>query len=376
MFQDLRVGIVGTGFVGRVHADAARRLGAELVGVAASTPERAALAADELGAGRGFGSPEELIHDSRVDVVHVCTPNDLHFGLSELALAAGKHVVCEKPLSTSGAQAEALLASAKRSELIAAVPFVYRFHPMVREARERVHAGATGPVSVIHGSYLQDWLLDPGESNWRVNARRGGASRAFADIGSHWCDLAEWITGHRITELVSTVQTTVSERPEVAGPTFGPTRRPTSLRAVDTEDVACLIFRTDRGALGSLTVSQVSAGRKNRLWIEVDGAERSVVFNQERSEYLWVGSRTANAVLTRDPSVLSAAASPYATMPGGHAEGYRDCFCAFLRDVYASVSRGEIVDQLPTFRDGLRAARIADAVLDSARKGAWIEVGR
>ncbi|MGI9093871.1 MAG: Gfo/Idh/MocA family protein [Mycobacteriales bacterium] len=374
MFPDLRVGIIGTGFVGRVHAAAARSLGAELVGVAASTPERAAVAARELGAGRGFRAAEELVGDPRVDVVHVCTPNDLHFGLSELALSAGKHVVCEKPLSTSVAEAAALLQSAGRSGLVAAVPFVYRFHPTVREARERVRSGETGPVTVIHGSYLQDWLLGVGETSWRVSAQRGGASRAFADIGSHWCDLAEWITGHRIVELVSTVQVTVAERPLPAGTTFETAGRSVSRRPVDTEDVACLLFHTDRGAVGSLTVSQVSAGRKNRLWIEVDGAEGSVAFDQENSEYLWLGTRSANTILMRDQAVLSAPARAYATMPGGHAQGYQDCFSAFVRDVYTSIARREIVDGLPTFLDGLRAARITDAVVDSARKGSWIEV--
>jgi len=374
MFPDLRIGIVGTGFIGRVHAAAARSLGAELVGVAASTPERAAIAARELGAGQPFATAEELIDDPRVTVVHVCTPNDVHLRLSERALLAGKHVVCEKPLGMSGAEAAALVDCADRSGLVAAVPFVYRFHPMVREARQRVRSGEAGPVRVIHGSYLQDWLVGVDETNWRVSAERGGASRAFADIGSHWCDLAEWITGHRIVELVSTLQTTVSERPQPGGATFQTADRSAPRRQVDTEDVACVLFRTDRGAAGTLTVSQVSPGRKNRLWIEMDGAEGSVVFDQENSEYLWVGSRPANAILMRDQAVLSSPASGYTTMPGGHAQGYQDCFDGFVRDVYTSVARGAAVDDLPSFSDGLRTARITDAVLDSARKGSWIEV--
>ncbi len=368
MFQEIGVGIVGTGFVGRVHATAARQLGAQLVGVVASNPEKGVAAARELGAQQSFDRADDLIGDPRVDVIHVCTPNELHAGLSERALSAGKHVVCEKPLSTSAALAESMVEAAGRSHLVAAVPFVYRFHPTVREARQRVRAGQIGAVTLIHGSYLQDWLLEPAATNWRVSGQRGGASRAFADIGSHWCDLAEWITGHRVTELVSLLQTTVRERPE-------PTDRAASDRSpVDTEDVACVTFRTDQGASGALTVSQVSAGRKNRLWIEVDGAERSVAFDQENSEYLWMGARQANTVLMRDPGVLSPPASAYATMPGGHAQGYQDCFCAFLRDVYTSVRQGELVDALPTFHDGMRAARITDAVLDSARKGTWIEV--
>jgi len=374
MFPRLRVGVIGTGFVGRIHAHAARKAGAELVGVAASTQNRGVRAAVDLGAGEAFATAAELATDPRLDVVHVCTPNYLHLELAQLAIEAGKHVVCEKPLATSATDARALAQAAERAGVVAAVPFVYRFHPMVREARARILSGAIGRVTLLHGSYLQDWLLGETDTNWRVSAELGGASRAYADIGSHWCDLAEWLTGHRVTELVSTTQSTVTERPVGGSPTFSNGDGSRESRPVDTEDIACLLFRTDRGALGSLTVSQVAAGRKNRLWIEVDGTAASVAFDQEDSEKLWVGSREASQLLLRDPGTLSEAARPYAVLPAGHAQGFNDCFGTFVSDVYSSIERGELADGLPTFVDGLRAAQIAEAVLDAEDKRAWVEV--
>src|SRR6185312_4197610 len=208
----VRIAIAGTGMIGAVHADAARRAGAQITGVAASTPERAKAAAERLGVARSFGSAEELVTAEDVDVVHICTPNSSHGPLTRLALAAGKHVVCEKPLSVDAADAAELAALAEQSGLVTAVPFVYRYHAMAAEARHRVRSGSIGAVRLIHGHYLQDWLSQPTDDNWRVDPVAGGASRAFADIGSHWCDLVEWVTGHRIVELAASVQTMVPER--------------------------------------------------------------------------------------------------------------------------------------------------------------------
>src|SRR4051794_6855460 len=212
MSRRLRVAIAGTGFIGAVHARSARLAGARLVGVAASTPAHAQRAADVLGAERAFASAEALAESPDVDVVHVCTPNALHVPLARAALAAGKHVICEKPIALDGAGAQTLADDAAASGRIAGVPFVYRYYPTVREARERVRTGVSGPIRLIHGSYLQDWLLRPEDDNWRVDAVSGGASRAFADIGSHWCDLAEFVSGHRILRLSARMLTALPER--------------------------------------------------------------------------------------------------------------------------------------------------------------------
>src|SRR3954465_533988 len=375
MSRGVRVAIAGTGFIGAVHARSARLAGASLVGVAASSPESARRAAAALGAERAFESADELVAADDVDVVHICTPNHLHVPLAEAALAAGKHVILEKPIAIDAESAQALTDAATESGKVAAVPFVYRYYPTVREARERVRAGATGPVRLIHGTYLQDWLLKPTDDNWRVDEQLGGASRAFADIGSHWCDLAEFISGHRITRLCARTLTALPERIKTeAHAAFQAVNGNGVARAVGTEDAAIVQFETDRGAVGSTVISQISAGRKNRLWLELDGAEEALQFSQEEPESLWVGRREAVTLVKRDPEHLSAAAQQYAVLPAGHPQGYADCFDAFVAEVYAAIDSGEAPDGLPRFTDGLRATRITEAVLNSAREERWVDV--
>jgi predicted dehydrogenase len=376
----VRAAIAGTGFIGAIHARSARLAGARLVGVSASSPARAEQAARALGAERAFASSEELVVADDVDVVHICTPNHLHLPLAEAALAAGKHVICEKPLALDTAGAMRLVSAAAGTGRQAAVPFVYRYYPTVREARERVRAGDAGPLRLVHGTYLQDWLLDAGDDNWRVEADLGGASRAFADIGSHWCDLAEFVSGQRITRLCARTLTAVPERRRAdqiafaGGGDGGDAADDGEVRAVDTEDAVVVQFETDGGALGSAVISQVSAGRKNRLWLEVDGARESLVFDQESPESLWCGRRDGATLVHRDPQHLSAPAARLATLPAGHPQGYADCFDLFVADVYAAIRGEELADGVPVFEDGLRAARITEAVLDSAREERWVDV--
>ena len=378
MGQVVRVGIAGTGFIGAVHARSARLAGAHLAGVSASSLQSAERAAAKLGAERAYATSEELVQSDDVDVVHICTPNHLHAPLAELALAAGKHVICEKPLALDAAQAKRLVETAAASGLVAAVPFVYRFYPTVREARERVRTGATGALHLLHGHYLQDWLLHPEDDNWRVEPDLGGASRAFADIGSHWCDLAEFVSGHRITRLSARTTTAVPERAKAeraafsAADTDGNGDAPR--RSVSTEDAAVMQFETDGGAFGTVVISQISAGRKNRLWLEVDGANEALAFDQEHPETLWCGRREAITLVHRDGEHLSPAAARLSTLPAGHPEGYGECFDRFVEDVYVAIAGGDTPDGLPLFSDGLRAATITDAVLTSAREERWVDV--
>ncbi|THV32080.1 Gfo/Idh/MocA family protein [Glycomyces paridis] len=353
-----RAAIIGTGFMGRVHSHAIAVAGGSVAGIAGSTPERAREAAEALRAEAVFDDLGALI--DAADVVHVCVPNHLHAPIALAAIAAGKHVVCEKPLATDVAAAAAMTEAAADAGVVAAVPFVYRFHPMVREARARVAAGQVGRLTLAHGSYLQDWLLRPGDDNWRVDADKGGALRAFGDIGSHWCDLLEFVTGDRITAVNAQLATANRRR---------------SGRDVSTEDIVTLQFTTAAGMIGSTVVSQVSAGRKNRLLLEISGTEATLAFDQERPETLWVGGREGNADLMRDPEHLSPDAARLATVPAGHAQGYQDCFNAFVADTRAAIA-GAAPDGLPVFADGLRAARIAAAVEASARTRDWAEVDR
>ena len=372
--MSFRSAIAGAGFIGAVHAAAVRSAGGTVAGVLASSPDRSVAAAGRLGAGRGYASQDELLADDTVDVVHVCTPNHLHAELAEAALAAGRHVICEKPLATTVDAAERLTAAA--GDRVAAVPFAYRYYPTVHEARRRVADGTSGAVHLIHGTYLQDWLLSPADDNWRVDAALGGASRAFADIGSHWCDLAEFVTGHHIIRLSARTKIAVPDRvhdedrvafardDNGAGPA----------RAVTTEDAVVVQFETDGGALGSAVISQVSAGRKNRLWLEVDCANEALAFSQEDAETLWIGGRETSTLVRKDPGAMSPGAARLATVPAGHPQGYQDCFNLFVADVYAAIAGGTAPDGLPVFADGLRAMHLTDAVLASAAGQRWVDV--
>lgn len=366
-----RVVILGAGMIGAIHRRAALVAGAEVVGVMASTPDRSAATAQTWGTApvRTLDGLARLAPD----VVHVCTPNALHGEQVAAALGAGAHVICEKPLAVGSAAAEDLVELAARSGRIAAVPYVYRFHPLVREIRARRLAGEFGRWQLLHGSYLQDWLLSPFATSWRVDAKDGGPSRTFADIGSHWCDLMEFVTGERIVALTAATTITVPERPARSVATFGGGALGGETIAVDTEDAATVLFRTASGVLGSVAVSQVSAGRKNRLWFEFDGEHRSAVFDQENPETVWLGGPSSAEVLQRDPGFGSADARRLSGLPAGHAQGYAQCFENFVADTYATV-RGEIRDGLPTFADGARSARLIDAVLASAATGAWVDV--
>lgn len=363
----LRSGIIGAGFIGEVHARAVRAAGGRLAAVADGSAERSAKAAERLGADSGPASVDELLASPDIDVVHICTPNHLHAPLAKMTIAAGKHVICEKPLATRRADAEELVRLANAAGVVAAVPFIYRYYPTVREAQERVEDGSSGPVRLIHGSYLQDWLSRPADDNWRVDSGLGGASRTFADIGVHWCDLVEFVTGHRIVSLSARLKTAVPFRASSDAPD-GETSH-----SVATEDAATLVFETDRGAVGSLVVSQVTPGRKNRLWFSIDGAETSMAFDQEQPESLWIGSREATTILVRGSAAMSPAAQRLSVLPAGHPQGYQSCFDSFIGDVYSAIAGNPQIG-MPRFPDGLRAAILTEAVLASSASRTWVEV--
>lgn len=374
MTKPLNVAVIGTGFIGRVHARSARMAGAHVLGVAASTPERSAAAAASMNVPKSYASGLDATRDPDVDVIHICTPNAHHFEVAHAALSAGKHVVCEKPLATSLSDAQTLTQLAQSKGLVGTVPFINRFHPMVREARARVQSTETGRVFLIQGSYLQDWLLEPGDTNWRVDAAAGGASRAFADIGSHLCDLLEWITGLRFESLVAVLGRPIAERASAQGRVaFQASGNSPIDKKVETEDYACLMARTESGVFASLTVSQVSAGRKNRLWFEIDGAQQSVIFDSESADQLAIGRREGTTTIMRDPGQYTEEQRRLTILPPGHTQGWGDAFAAFIDDSYAAM-RGERRPGLPTFEDGARSMSIIEAVLRSSATNTWTKI--
>ena len=360
--RKVRAAVVGTGFMGSVHARSITVAGGELVAMMGSTPDKGRRAAVEFGADHGVASVTEAIAEG-IDVLHVCTPNETHAEFSSAAIEAGIAVVCEKPLATDVGMANELTALAARCGVTATVPFVYRYYASVREARARLRTPGHRPPWLLHGGYLQDWLADPNSTNWRVDPTVGGATRAFGDIGVHWCDLAEFVTGQRITEVQARFGRATDFRPGDAGEPV----------PVLTEDGAVVSFQTDTGALGSVVISQASAGRKNALSFSFDGPDVSYTFCQETPESLWVGGRHTNQVVLRDPARPGAPTGRTAALPAGHPQGYYECFADFVADTYASI-RGTRPDGLPTFADGLRAAQITDAVVRSAGTGTWVSV--
>jgi predicted dehydrogenase len=378
--KTIRTAIFGTGFMGRVHLEAVRRL--EFV-EAAAIAGRNADAAERLGA--GFSVPKitnnyrEILRDPAIDAVHICTPNAQHFPMAKDALNAGKHVICEKPLATSVDDGEELVALAAERGLRNCVCHNLRFYPMVQQMRAMRKAGDLGELLVVQGTYFQDWLLYDTDWNWRVDAKAGGPSRCMADIGSHWFDLAEHVTGLQVSSLCADLQTfhPTRKQPKQSVETFAnKVLRPEDYieTAVDTEDFGAVIFRMGARTRGSVTASQVSAGRKNRFSIEVYGTRASVAWNQERPDELWVGHRdTANDIFIKDPSLLKPEARSYADLPGGHSEGYDDTFKQIFRRFYASIGAGG-TPEYPQFVDGLRQLTILDAVLKSHSTRAWVDV--
>jgi predicted dehydrogenase len=371
---DLRAGVVGTGFIGAVHVDALRRLGVQIAGVVGSTPERAAAKS----MAPVYESYEALLGDDGVDVVHLTTPNHLHHGQVKAALAAGKHVVCEKPLALTAAESAELVELADRSGLVNCTNFNIRFYPLVQEARARALAGELGEIWNVHGGYLQDWLLLPTDWNWRLEPEKGGALRAVADIGSHWLDLAQFVTGLRVERVFADLATTVPVRQRPTGEveTFaGPADVEREDAAMSTEDLAHILVRFEGGTRGSCVVSQVSAGRKNSVRFEVDGAHGALAWDGERPDELWLGHREqSNGLLLRNPALLSAAAQSTTRLPAGHAEGFADTFLELYRAVYRAVAAGEPGEDYPTFRAGHAENVLAEAIAEADRNERWVEV--
>jgi predicted dehydrogenase len=380
--SDLGAAVVGTGFIGAVHIDSIRRLGATVTGIVGSSAARAQEKAKQFGVRRAYASYDEMLADPAVDVVHITSPNDDHPAQAEAALRAGKHVVCEKPLALSSADTDRLQQLARDTGLVAAVNFNIRFYPLAHEMRARIANGSTGEPYLVTGAYLQDWLLKDTDWNWRAETDRGGDLRVVGDIGSHWFDLASFVVGQRITAVMAELPTFVPVRKRPTGPveTFsGATGGATTDVAMTSEDAAIIMVRFEGGARGVVTVSQVSAGRKNGITLEINGADSSLAWAGERPDELWIGHRDRpNELLQRDPGLLTHEAAAIAALPGGHAEGFENGFRAMYRAVYADIAAGRPSPHpaYATFEDGHEEALIVEAVAESARTGQWTNVRR
>lgn len=379
----VKAAIVGSGFAATSHVDALRRLpGVEVAAVVGRTVERARAFAARFGIPQALASVEDLLADDSILTVHNCTPNDVHAEINLALLEAGKHVLSEKPLGRTADEARAQARAAERAGVVAAVCFNYRHFPIVQHLRAVIRSGELGPVHLAHGGYLQDWLLYARDWSWRLDATRNGPSRAVADIGSHWLDLVQHVTGDPIVDVFATLGTVHEHRmrPENGSVQTFSRAGDTGLRyRVDTEDFGMLMLRFASGARGTVTVSQVSAGRKNRLQLEIDAAEGALAWDQEDPGKLWLGYRDRpNEVLMRDPSLLRPAAAGLARLPGGHEEGWADALRNLVVDFYAALDAhetgGDYERTVASFAEGARLAELVEAVLESAEAEAWTPV--
>jgi predicted dehydrogenase len=378
----IKVGVVGTGFIGPAHIEALRRLpDVEVVALAEITKELAEEKAAQLGIPYGC-TFDEMLAMQEIKSVHICTPNFLHFSQAKAALEAGKHVICEKPLSKDLAEAEELVKIAEKTGLVNAVHFNLRYYPMVRQMKVMREKGELGQVFSVIGSYLQDWLYFDTDYNWRLEPDKSGDSRAIADIGSHLMDIIEYVTGLKTVELLADFNTVhpVRKKPKKRIETYsGVSLGPDDYEdvSITTEDHANVLLRFDNGNKGSVTVSQVAAGRKNQLKVEISGSGKSFAFNSERPNELWIGHREKpNEVLMKDPSLVDAGVQSIVSFPGGHNEGFPDTSKQLFKEVYAAIKTGKQPEKptFPTFADGYRELLVCERILESHRAQKWIKV--
>jgi predicted dehydrogenase len=377
-----KVAVIGLGFMGRTHIQSLRRLGVEVYGVAGISPDEAKNAAEEHYIPRWYIDFEEAVSDPEVKVVHLCTPNNLHFSQAKKALENGKHVLCEKPLAMTSAESRELTELAKKKGLFTAVNYNLRFYPICQEARARIKDGDLGTPYLIHGAYLQDWLFLKTDWNWRLEPGQGGDLRAVADIGTHWMDMVTYLTGLKVTEVFAEFSMAHKTRLKPSGEVetyAGKVSENLSTNEVETktEDVAMILFRFDNGALGNVTLSQVSAGRKNFFWFEISGSKSAMHWEQENPNELWIGHRDKpNQLLPKDPSLFHPEVRALTGFPGGHAEGYPDTFVQVFRQFYKAIATGKMPEtgQFATFEDGHHEMLLCDAIKKSAAEKRWVKV--
>ena len=378
--MNLKAAVIGLGFVGRAHLEALRRRGIGIAGVLQSSAERTAKAVLEAGVVHGYQSLAELAADPSVDVAHICTPNHLHREMAQALLAAGKHVICEKPLAMNTAEGRTLVQAANQNHRVAAVAYNLRYYPLCQEARVRIQQGAIGEPRLVHGGFLQDWLLFPSDWNWRLEPELGGSLRAISDIGTHWLDLATWLTGRKVTEVCADLATVIPVRQKPRGrvETFQKSQAEgfDDVR-IQTDDYGSVLLHFEANTRGVMTVSQVSAGRKARLWFEIDGSEGSLAWNSEEPNTLWLGRRQEpNGLLIKDPALMTPAARGFAAYPGGHTEGYPDTFAQLFKDVYGYIAAGNLIAErpFPTFQTGLDELILCDAIAQSSKERRWVKI--
>ena len=376
--RTIKTAVLGAGFMGKVHVEQIRRLGnVEVVAVAGVSDDEATRFGATYGIERTTSDWKSLIADKSIDAVHVCTPNALHAPMSKAALEGGKAVLCEKPLTISVAEASELVDLAAKTKLPNCINHNLRYYPAVQQARQMIAHGDLGDILVVNGTYYQDWLLYQTDYNWRVERESNGALRCMGDIGSHWMDMIQHLTGQKITALCADLQIfhKTRKKPKGAVETFtGKKLSPDDYTEIpiDTDDYGSVLIRLGDRTRGCFSVSQMSAGCKNRFQWEIFGTKKSVAWNQESPDQLWIGERNEpNRIIVKDGSLYYPEAAAFADLPGGHSEGYDDAHKQCYRRFYRKVADPNAAVDYPTFADGLRTMRLLEAVLKSSESQSW-----
>lgn len=378
--KKIKVGVIGVGFIGEAHIEALRRLNFVSVEAISDNPEIVADKALRLGIEKYYSNYKKLLADTEIDCVHICTPNHLHYIMAKEVLMAGKNVVCEKPLTTNKEDAEELLKLASEKGLVHATNFNVRFYPLMHELKYAIKNKKLGDIFSIHGSYLQDWLFHNTDYNWRLERELSGDSRAVADIGSHWMDLTEFVSGLKFTEVFADFATFHHVRKKTLKPVetyTGKLLTPKGYKSipVSTEDYATLLFKFSNGGRGALTVSQVFAGKKNCIAMEVSGSKKSASWVSEQPNQLIFGNRDfANELLLKDPSLLDSESRQITSFPGGHNEGFPDTFKQLFLKIYSKIAGLTDVVEFPTFGSGLREIILCEKIIESNNSQSWVKI--
>lgn len=380
--KKVKAGVIGTGFIGPVHIEALRRLGyVDVIALADISDEIAQKKAEELSIPAAYGDFKKLLADDEIDVVHICTPNNLHYEMAKAAILAGKHVVCDKPLALTSKEGEELAALAKEKNIVAASNFNVRYYPLIHQIKEMIADGELGEITAVTGSYEQDWLQKETDYSWRLEPDKSGESRAIADIGSHWLDSAEFMTGLKIEKVLADFATIYPTRKKPLKPVETYSGKMLTSDEyedvpVTTEDYASVLLQFNNHAHGVFTVNQTVAGRKNRIFFEISGTKAAVAFDSETPNELWIGSRdNANGIMIKDPSLMTGKARMINSYPGGHAEGFGDTFKQSFSDIYKYICNPTEANKgFSTFEDGLRDLYLIEKIVESSRDNTWVRV--
>lgn len=381
--KKIKAGIIGSGFMGNAHIENLLRTGmVEIAAIASAQEKNAKIISEKFSIFKYYDNWKKIINDDEIEVIHNCTPNHLHFEINKSAIKAGKHIISEKPLTISSGESLELLNLLEKHESVNAVNFNYRFYPLIQQTKKLIKSA--GKIYLVHGNYLQDWLFYETDYNWRIDTKLSGQSRAIADIGSHWCDLIQFVTNSKIKKVFADLVTVHKTRikPNQNSKTFKGKEKQNykgKLKRINTEDAGSVLLQFENGAKGVFTVSQISAGRKNHFWFEVDAAKKAFAWNQEKPNELWIGYREKpNEILIKDPSLLDNEIKKYSSYPGGHPEGYADGIKNLFTNVYKFIQdkkdpKKDKVD-FPTFKDGYRQNLIVDTIIKSSKEKKWIDV--